>query len=239
MASFVANELIIYPAGIRFVFFMFTLFICLTTTWLTYAMTGFYFLKWVYQKYVNRDKPNPPIRLMPKIFGMLPLVVENPNDGTFMKTIKSPFTYLKEADAAKKNELNEKTEETMLQEMMAAYKASLTQSFPYYESAKKSNQIFNTREEQLEEYFDTVHKRPELKKEPVASQNTPVPLTIQANQQNAFLREVQQKQNMSRQFLASPAPALAPPAPPVPPVLPEAPLVPPAPPLPPTLEQPK
>ena len=252
VASFVANELIIYPAGVRLVFFIFTVVICCKTIWVTYVITGFYFLKWLYQKYINRDKPDPPIRIMPTIFATLPLFVENPNDGGFMKAIKSPFTYLKEENAGIKNSLKTKTvidpktgeereiadgptEKELLDGLMENYRSSLTDSFPFYETAKKSNQIFNEREVQLEEYFKTMHERPQLKNTNSNANEAPLPPVINQNKQaNEFVQQVKANQKAATQFLAPPVAPAAPPVAPVapeaaPPVAPEA--APPAPPV--------
>ena len=177
MASFVSNELIMYPAGVRLVFFLFTLFICATTKWVTYAMCTYYFGKKIYQTYLNRerdDKPNPPIRLMPKIFAFLPIMIKDPNASGFLESLKRPFQYLKE-DADEANEFG-KTSKDSLNDIMETYKTSLKESFPFYESVK-TNDIFVKRQEQLDEHFSEMHDQP-----PKSIIEPTLPTTI--NQQN-------------------------------------------------------
>ena len=154
-----------------------------------------------------------------------------------MKAIKSPFTYLKEENAGIKNSLKTKTvidpktgeereiadgptEKELLDGLMENYRTSLTDSFPFYETAKKSNQIFNEREVQLDEYFKTMHERPQLKNTNSNANEAPLPPVINQNKQaTEFVQQVKAKQNAARQFLTP-----GPPGPPGPPLAPEAPL---------------
>ena len=181
MASFVSNELIMYPAGVRLVFFLFTLFICATTKWVTYAMCTYYFGKKIYQTYLNRerdDKPNPPIRLMPKIFAFLPIMIKDPNASGFLESLKRPFQYLKE-DPDVANEFG-KTNKDALNDIMETYKTSLKESFPFYESVK-TNDIFVKRQEQLDEHFSEMHDQPQKR---IIAPTLPTTINQQNVQQN-------------------------------------------------------
>jgi hypothetical protein len=214
MASFVSNELIMYPAGIRIVFFLFTLFICATTKWVTYAMCTYYFGKKIYQTYLNRerdDKPNPPIRLMPKIFAFLPIMIKDPNASGFLESLKRPFQYLKE-DADEANEFG-KTSRDSLNDIMETYKTSLKESFPFYETVK-TNDIFVKRQEQLDEHFSEMHDQPQKR---IIAPTLPTTINQQNIQQNVqkearvaeqnaqaakFIENAKAKQAAATQFFA-------------------------------------
>ena len=214
MASFVSNELIMYPAGIRIVFFLFTLFICATTKWVTYAMCTYYFGKKIYQTYLNRerdDKPNPPIRLMPKIFAFLPIMIKDPNASGFLESLKRPFQYLKE-DADEANEFG-KTSRDSLNDIMETYKTSLKESFPFYETVK-TNDIFVKRQEQLDEHFSEMHDQPQKR---IIAPTLPTTINQQNVQQNVqkearvaeqnaqaakFVENAKAKQAAATQFFA-------------------------------------
>lgn len=220
MASFVANELIMYPVGIRLIFFAFTLFICATTKWVIYAMCIYYFGKKIYQNYLNRerdDKPDPPIRLMPKIFAFLPIMIKDPNASGFLESLKRPFQYLKEDDDVA-NEFG-KTSKDSLNDIMETYKTSLKESFPFYETVK-TNDIFVKRQEQLDEHFSEMHDQPQKR---IIEPTLPPTINQQNVQQNVqkearvaeqnaqaakFVENAKAKQAASTQFFA---PQAAPP----------------------------
>ena len=208
MASFVANELIMYPVGVRLVFFMFTLFICATTKWVTYAMCTYYIAKKIYQSYLNRerdDAPNPPIRLMPKIFAFLPIMIKDPNASGFLESLKRPFQYLKE-DADMANEFG-KTSRDSLRDIMEEYKTSLQDSFPFYDTVK-TNDIFVKRQEQLDEHFTEMHDQPQKRiVEPVLPPTINENVKAQNAQAQKFVENAQAKQQATTAMFAPQATA--------------------------------
>lgn len=152
LASLIANELIMYPPAIRFVFFVFTLFSCLTNTMIAGGVGIFYGGKKIYEKYVNREregKPNPPIRIMPRIFGILPLTTYE-SESSITNFFLYPFRYLKGIT----NEKDTKLLETIMKE----YKNSLDESFPYYEKIKGEAQ-FVARKKEMDKMIDTMHEK--------------------------------------------------------------------------------
>ena len=181
LASFIANDLIIYPPGIRLVFFIFTLFLCITQVWIASGLGLMYFGKKLYEIYLNRerdDKPNPPIRIMPKIFAILPLMVKDPNKTGFFEFLKYPFQYLKEIpDEPNKNGF---TYRGIITDLMDKYKASLNESFPYYEQVK-DKPIFKSRQIEFDEQFDKMHEQTKLIQTTEESE-APLPATIEENQ---------------------------------------------------------
>ena len=182
LASFIANDLIIYPPGVRLIFFIFTLFICITQVWIASGLGLIYFGKKLYEIYLNRerdDKPNPPIRIMPKIFAILPLMVKDPNKTGFFEFFKYPFQYLKEIpDEPNKNGF---TYRGILTDLMDKYKASLSESFPYYEQVK-DKPIFKSRQIEFDEQFDKMHEQSQLIQPKEELVEAPLPSTIEENQ---------------------------------------------------------
>jgi hypothetical protein len=150
LSSLVANDLIVYPAGVRIVFFVLILFLCATFVHVTIGMSLFYTARKLYEKYLNRDrddKPNPPIKLMPKIFAMLPISTTT-SESSFNNFFMYPFRYLKDQNAEKEN--------IFLQELMKKYTDSLNESFPYYEKVK-GDSIFVSRKEELDKEIKEMH----------------------------------------------------------------------------------
>ena len=209
VASFVANELIIYPAGVRFIFFVFTIVICWMQNWIAVAMGSYYIGKKAYEKYINRErkeKPDPPIRLMPKIFAFLPLMVKDPNASGILEFFKYPFQYLKEDVGEDTNEFKQ-THRDVLDEIMNKYQESLKNSFPYYENVK-DEAIFKLRTQEFNEHLSKMHLQ--LEKEVEETPVNTLPPTINATKpainRNAeseqFLKEVKEKQNRAATFFA-------------------------------------
>ena len=185
LSSLVANDLIVYPVGVRAVFFVLILFLCASFVHVTIGMSAFYTGRKLYEKYLNRerdDKPNPPIKLMPKIFAMLPISTTT-SDSSFYNFFMYPFRYLKDVNTEKEN--------TFLQELMKKYKDSLNESFPYYEKVK-SDSMFVARKEELDKEIAEMHKivKPKKVEEANASKNAnaskeaPLPPTIQEQKPN-------------------------------------------------------
>jgi len=176
LSSLVANDLIVYPAGVRIVFFVLILFLCATFVHVTIGMSLFYTARKLYEKYLNRDrddKPNPPIKLMPKIFAMLPISTKT-SESSFYNFFMYPFRYLKDQNAEKEN--------VFLQELMKKYTDSLNESFPYYEKVK-GDSIFVSRKEELDKEIKEMHVivKPKKVEEPKEKEEkeAPLPPTIQ------------------------------------------------------------
>jgi hypothetical protein len=180
LSSLVANDLIVYPAGVRIVFFVLILFLCASFVHVTIGMSLFYTARKLYEKYLNRDrddKPNPPIKLMPKIFAMLPISTTT-SESSFNNFFMYPFRYLKDQNAEKEN--------IFLQELMKKYTDSLNESFPYYEKVK-GDSIFVSRKEELDKEIKEMHvivkpkkiEEPKEKAEEKEAQLQSLPPTIQ------------------------------------------------------------
>ena len=150
LSSLVANDLIVYPVGVRAVFFVLILFLCASFVHVTIGMSLFYTGRKLYEKYLNRerdDKPNPPIKLMPKIFAMLPISTKT-SDSSFYNFFMYPFRYLKDVNSEKEN--------TFLKELMKKYTDSLNESFPYYQKVK-GDTMFVSRKEELDKEIAEMH----------------------------------------------------------------------------------
>jgi hypothetical protein len=180
LSSLVANDLIVYPAGVRIVFFVLILFLCASFVHVTIGMSLFYTARKLYEKYLNRDrddKPNPPIKLMPKIFAMLPISTTT-SESSFNNFFMYPFRYLKDQNAEKEN--------VFLQELMKKYTDSLNESFPYYEKVK-GDSIFVSRKKELDKEIKEMHvivkpkkiEEPKEKAEEKEEQLQSLPPTIQ------------------------------------------------------------
>ena len=170
LSSLVANDLIVYPIGVRVVFFVLILFLCASFVHVTIGISLFYTSRKLYEKYLNRerdDKPNPPIKLMPKIFAMLPISTKT-SESSFYNFFMYPFRYLKGQSAEKEN--------VFLQELMKKYTDSLNESFPYYEKVK-GDSMFVSRKEELDKEIKEMHVIVKPKK--VEEKEAPLPPTIQ------------------------------------------------------------
>ena len=195
LSSLVANDLIVYPAGVRIVFFVLILFLCASFVHVTVGMSLFYTVRKLYEKYLNRerdDKPDPPIKLMPKIFAMLPISTTT-YESSFSNFFMYPFRYLKGEKADVEN--------TFLQELMKKYTDSLNESFPYYEKVK-GDTMFVARKEELDKEITEMHKivKPKKVEEVEAnksnkesnkeSKEAPLPPTIQELENKKKLEKI-------------------------------------------------
>ena len=197
LSSLVANDLIVYPVGVRIVFFVLILFLCASFVHVTVGMSLFYTARKLYEKYLNRDrddKPNPPIKLMPKIFAMLPISTKT-SESSFYNFFMYPFRYLKGEKA--------ETENVFLQELMKKYTDSLNESFPYYEKVK-GDSMFVSRKEELDKEIAEMHVivKPKIKSEEIEETNksnkesnkeskeAPLPPTIQELENKKKLEKI-------------------------------------------------
>lgn len=151
MASFIANEMIVYPAPIRLVFFLFTLFICITTRFIAILLGLFYLCKWGYDYYVNEmsDLPGPKRLIMPTPFALLPLTTKTYTN-RFFNWLASPFQY---------GETWSKSDAEELKRRMELYQESLKEAFPYVEAIKNQDP-FSQQLEKIAKGFAELHKAP-------------------------------------------------------------------------------
>ena len=171
LSSLVANDLIVYPVGVRIVFFILILYLCVSFIHIIVGISLFYTVRKLYEKYLNREReemPNPPIKLMPKIFAMLPISTTT-SDSSFYNFFMYPFRYLK----GEKAEVNN----IFLQELMKKYTDSLNESFPYYETVK-GDSIFASRKEEFDKNIAEMHTIVKPKK---VEQTSTLPRTIEEN----------------------------------------------------------
>jgi hypothetical protein len=159
LASLVANELIVYPAPIRLIFFILVLVLCNIFVYIPILMTGFYICKKLYEMYLNReqDPPQPPVKLMPKIFAMVPFTTYTSDNG-LVNLFLYPFRYLKGNNAEK--------DLSFLQVLMKKYTDSLNESFPYYEVIRTTEEIFVDRKKNFDKMEDDMHKITKPKEAP-------------------------------------------------------------------------
>jgi hypothetical protein len=105
LAMIVTNEMIIYSAPIRLIFFIFTFLICYFLKFPAIILLIFYLLKGGYSYYVNNMTNRPKKDIMPTIFALLPLTTYTPSS-SFTSFFMYPFTYPKtELDAIKLPEI--------------------------------------------------------------------------------------------------------------------------------------
>jgi hypothetical protein len=184
VASLVANDLIMYPASMRAIFFVAVLIICISSTFIAGAGGLYYVIRKAYELYVNRkrdDQPSQFIRIMPKIFALLPLITYDPNRNGLLRFLLYPFIYVKDtpSPAEEPNAENnlstrnsKKKEAVILDEIMKQYLDALNEGFSYYTKIK-TEPIFARRQREMDKMIDEMHAVPELSQEvPEVSQNT-------------------------------------------------------------------
>jgi hypothetical protein len=98
LASLVSNEMIVYPAPIRFLFFLFVLTLCSIFSPATVILVFYYLVKAGYSYYRNhleeRDGDTTEIRIYPRIFAVLPITT-TPGESLLGRFFKYPFHYPK------------------------------------------------------------------------------------------------------------------------------------------------
>jgi hypothetical protein len=118
LAMIITNELIVYSAPIRIIFFIFTFLICYFFKYIAVLLSIYYLFRGGYSYYYNNMTDKPKRDIMPTIFGLMPITTYKPLSslGTFFMY---PFTYPKTEKGAIK-----------LPEIMNNYLESLQESFP-------------------------------------------------------------------------------------------------------------
>jgi hypothetical protein len=151
LAVFVANELIVYPTAVRIIFFLITIILCNINNTAFGLLLAYYICAGIAHWYINRKREKMPqipfIRILPKIFGIMPFYPYNADE-----KVTGLASYLKPSNKNEKNEKTGKTELDTLKEVIANYRESLSKSFPYYENVKDDD-VFVMRMKDVNEYF--------------------------------------------------------------------------------------
>jgi hypothetical protein len=119
VASYIANEMIVFPPPMRFAMFVFVFILSLVFHPAALALLFYYACKRGYSYYVNDMENGPKRRIMPHIFAMLPLSTYQYEAG-FTSLFMYPFTYPKTEEDASELPL-----------IMADYYKTLESSFGY------------------------------------------------------------------------------------------------------------
>ncbi len=147
LSMIVANEMIVYSAPIRIIFFIFTFLICYFANTLGIILAIFYLLKGGYSYYVNNMTNRPKRNIMPQIFALLPISTYKPMS-SFGAFFLYPFTYPKTEKGA-----------IQLPEIMKGYLEDLKKSFTSLDDVKNLPvfvQRLKTIQEELTHLHDTV-----------------------------------------------------------------------------------
>ena len=170
LSMYVANEMIVYSAPIRAIFFIFTFVICFLFRPFMVFLTVFYIGKKSYHIYINKISGGEPRRIMPKIFALLPLTTSQPASA-LMSFIMYPFTYPKSDKDAEK-----------LTEIMKNYMDSLTSIFPYFDKVKDVP-VFAEGWARIKDWSEHLHDIPPDNKEG-EQVNAPMPSVLGAPKSN-------------------------------------------------------
>jgi len=147
LAMLVTNEMIMYSAPIRVIFFVFIIIICSYATFPAGILTIYYLCKGGYSYYVNNMSDGPKQRIMPTIFAILPILM-NKERPWYTRYLLYPFTYPKTPKKV-----------GILKQIMDEHFQTLQDSFPF---AKKiidqgGMEEFKEQFDKAKEYLDTMH----------------------------------------------------------------------------------
>lgn len=169
LAMYVANEMIVYPAPIRVVFFIFVFVLCFLFKHVTILLGFFYLCKSGYDYYINNMAGGEKRRIMPRIYALLPVTTyrsESPLTAFFL----SPFQYPKS-----------KKDEEELVKVMEEYNNALTESFSYLDKVK-TLPFFVEGLKKISTNFEGMHTITEEKlSEPVPSESKPKANEVKSN----------------------------------------------------------
>ena len=169
-ASFIANEMIIYPAPIRLCFFVFTLVLCFFSKTIIAILSLFYLCKWGFHYYVNEMSDGPKRLIMPTLFAILPLTTnEYPN--RFKNFFAKPFQYGERWSRRDARELDTR---------MEMYQESLKEAFPFVE-AIKTQEPYQEQLQKISKKFSELHQAmapPAAPPAPAAPSAPPLPAVI-------------------------------------------------------------
>lgn len=161
LASLVSNEMIVYPAPMRFFFFLFVLTLCSVFSPATVILVFYYLVKAGYSYYRNeledRDGDTTPIRIYPRIFAILPIAT-TPATSLVGRFFKYPFYYPKTEEDRKELERTDGNGDRT-KSIMDEYIEALKESFPYGETVKGSDP-FAERYATLEKNMKRMHRAP-------------------------------------------------------------------------------
>jgi hypothetical protein len=152
LAMIVANEMIVYTAPVRIIFFIFTFLVCFFAPSLCTILGVFYILKGAYSYYINNmtgKLPSEKLKIMPTIYTLLPITTYTP-ESSLGKFFYYPFRYPKSAIS-----------EAELPKTMDAYLNSLIESFKDFDSVK-NQPIFSKQLEELEDKFKKLHEKTQI-----------------------------------------------------------------------------
>ena len=146
-AILISNEMIVHPAKVRIVFFIFTMVVCISSAQALYTILVYYLIKLGYYFYKDEKEG-----IMPYLFAVCPIWVAFPVESGWWNPIKRfltyPFTYIPRDKPEKEEKLNGK------EGIMARYKTQLKDLKPWtkYDEYRKNEQnaMF---------FLDTLHKR--------------------------------------------------------------------------------
>ena len=173
LSMYVTNELIVYSAPIRLIFFIFTFLICYHFMPFLILLLGYYLCKSGYQYYLNNLSDGPKTKIMPTIFALLPLTTDMPVSslGSFFMY---PFTYPKNDKDAKK-----------LPIIMNNYMESLKKAFTYFDKVKGLPFVaegFKKLEASMEHLHDIAVKPESVSSSMSSTSSTSLPDTIKKSQ---------------------------------------------------------
>ena len=144
LSMIITNEMIVYSAPIRIIFFIFTFLICFFMHTTAIILGIFYLLKGGYSYYVNNMTTRPKRNIMPTIFALLPISNYKPLS-SFGSFFMYPFTYPKTEKGAIK-----------LPEIMKEYWEDLKTSFASLDEVKNLP-IFTERLKTIQEELTHLH----------------------------------------------------------------------------------
>ena len=177
LASLVSNEMIVYPAPMRFMFFLFVLILCSVFSPATVILVFYYLVKAGYSYYRNeledREGDTTPVRIYPRIFAILPITT-TPGASFLGRFFKYPFHYPKTEEDRKELE---RTEGDGKKSIMDEYMEALKESFPYGETVKGS-EPFTERYATIEKNMKRIHQAPVVPVVSTSTVSTNLPPTI-------------------------------------------------------------
>jgi len=170
LASLVSNEMIVYPAPMRFFFFLFVLVLCSVFSPATVILVFYYLVKAGYSYYRNeledREGDTMPIRIYPRIFAILPIAT-TPTTSLVGRFFKYPFYYPKTEEDRKELE---RTDGKGGKSLMDEYMEALQESFPYGDTVKGS-EPFVERYATVEKNMTRMHRAPTV---PMTATDQPI-----------------------------------------------------------------
>jgi len=141
IAMYITNEMIVYSAPIRLIFFIFTIVITLAFTPILLFLVAYYICKAVYSYYIDKyTEQAPKVPILPTIYSLLPLM-KVPSNSIFALLLY-PFTYPKSHDDA-----------DLLKDKMEEYMELLKESFSSYDKIMELKPLV----EKIEKNIATMH----------------------------------------------------------------------------------